>query len=87
MTVMTQDSTVGSISRKYDLVALTPALSQHLPDLDDALSLGRLIPDTKRPGFFDILHACQWFYIHIRQHTNTAYLVAHRITSGDVSGQ
>ncbi len=87
MTVMTQDSTVGLMSRKYDLVALNPALLPHLPDLDEALGLGRVIPDRKRTGFFDILHARQWFYVYIRQHTTTAYLVAHRITSGSVSGQ
>ena len=81
MTVMTQESTVGLMSSKYDLVALNPALSQHLPDLDEALSFGGLIPDKKRRGFFDILYGGQWFYVYIRQHTSVAYLVAHRNTS------
>ena len=84
MTVMTQDPTVGLMSRKYDLVALNPALSQHLPDLDEALNLGCLMPDRKRTGFFDILHGGQWFYVYIRQNTSVVYLVAHRNTSGRV---
>ena len=80
MTVMTESPTERLVSTKYDLVPLNPVLATQLPELDDALLSGSLLPDPKRKGFFELLSGRHWFYVHISQATGTVYLVAHRIT-------
>ena len=87
MTVLTRNSTDGLMPREYDLVPLHSALAAHLPDLDQALGYGLLRRDKKRPGFFEILCGRHWFYVYLRGNTHTAYLVAHRATTGRPSIQ
>ena len=50
MTVMTESPTERLVSTKYDLVPLNPVLATQLPELDDALLSGSLLPDPQAQG-------------------------------------
>jgi hypothetical protein len=60
------------------VAAVNSSVSGHLPAVQDALRGGLVaLPDTKRPGFYDIEVGDNWYYIHIPTRLDdVVYLVA-----------
>ncbi len=62
----------------YKVAALNPKLAGRVPELKHALESGlSACPDTSRENFYDVELRAGWAYIHVRDDTQTVYLVAY----------
>ena len=62
----------------YKVAALNPKLAGRVPELKHALESGlSACPDTSRDNFYDVELGAGWAYIHVRDDTQTVYLVAY----------
>lgn len=62
----------------YQVAALNPKLAGRVPELKHALESGLpACPDANRENFYDIELRAGWAYIHVRDETQTVYLVAY----------
>jgi len=63
----------------YSVLALNDKLTQHLPEITEALSNGAPTnPDPAREGFYDVELSGGWAYINVRDESRTVYVVAFR---------
>ena len=62
----------------YKVAALNPKFAGRVPELKHALESGlSACPDTSRENFYDVELRAGWAYIHVRDDTQTVYLVAY----------
>jgi len=78
MATAVQTDSIWLRATKYKVAALNSKLASRVSELKFALDAGLpAYPDTNRGDFYDVELPNGWAYIHVRENTQTVYLVAY----------